>query len=116
MLTKKVRLLKRKKAIRAKISGTAETPRLNVFRSNTHIYGALIDDLSGKTLLRVSDKALKSNKKVTKTERAFATGKALAESALKKKFKKVVFDRGGYLFHGRVKALASGAREGGLEF
>ncbi|MDP2671817.1 MAG: 50S ribosomal protein L18 [bacterium] len=116
MRSKIVRKLKRKTAIRAKISGTALVPRLNVFRSNTHIYASLIDDTVGKTLLSVGDRVLKEGKNQKKTEKAFAAGKLLAEKALKEKIKKVVFDRSGYLYHGRVKALAEGAREGGLEF
>jgi large subunit ribosomal protein L18 len=116
MRNKKLRMQKRKVGIRAKIVGSSERPRLNVFRSNYHIYGALIDDSAGKTLVSTSDKGMKLNEKDTKTSAAFAVGKMLAEKALKKNFKTVVFDRGGYLYHGRVKALAEGAREGGLEF
>lgn len=116
MRNKELRMQKRKSAIRAKVSGDASRPRLNVFRSNNHIYGALIDDSVGKTLVSMSDKSLKTIKKETKTDLAFAVGKLLAEKALKKNLKEVVFDRGGYLYHGRVKALAEGAREGGLKF
>ena len=110
-----VRRIARHKKIRARVSGSKETPRLLVRRSNIHIYGLLINDKENTTLFEVSDKALEK-KKMTKTEKAHEVGKMLAEKALKEKIKKVVFDRGGYLFHGRVKALAEGAREGGLNF
>jgi large subunit ribosomal protein L18 len=110
-----IRRIARHKKIRASVVGTKETPRLFVRRTNSHIYGSLIDDKAGKTLIEVSDKSL-SKKKVTKTEKAKEVGKSLAEKAVKEKIKKVVFDRGGYLYHGRVKALAEGAREGGLNF
>ncbi len=102
------------KRIRAKISGTKEQPRLSVFRSNKHIFLQLIDDNSGKTLVSAND--LKTKKKATKTEIAKEVGKELAKLAKAKKIKKVVFDRGGYKYHGRVKASAEGAREGGLNF
>ncbi len=99
--------------IRAKISGTKEIPRLSVFRSGKFIYAQLIDDDKGLTLVAGSD--LKSTKG-TKTERAKAVGLALAEMAKAKGIAKVVFDRGGFLYRGRVAALADGAREGGLKF
>ncbi len=106
------------KRIRAKISGTKEQPRLSVFRSNKHIFLQLIDDSSQKTLVSAND--LKINPpaggKGTKTEIAKEVGKELAKLAKAKKIKKVVFDRGGYKYHGRVKASAEGAREGGLNF
>lgn len=89
-------------------------PRLTVFRSSKHIYATLVDEKSGKTLFSVSDKTLTS--KVTKVEKAKEVGKQFAQKAAAKKVKKVVFDRAGYLYHGRVKALAEGAREGGLDF
>ena len=106
---------KRHNRVRNKISGTAECPRLNVFRSNTNIYAQLIDDVAGVTLASASsnDSAVE---KGTKVEQSAAVGKLIAERAVAKGYKKVVFDRGGYLFHGRVKALADGARENGLEF
>ncbi|WP_164470862.1 50S ribosomal protein L18 [Vaginisenegalia massiliensis] len=109
----KVRL-KRHGRVRNKISGTAECPRLNVFRSNTHIYAQLIDDVAGVTLASASslDEAVSG----TKVEQATMVGKLIAERGAAKDVKKVVFDRGGYLYHGRVKALADGARENGLEF
>jgi large subunit ribosomal protein L18 len=105
---------RRHNRIRAKAIGTKEKPRLSVFRSNRHITLQLIDDQSGKTLVSASD--LKLKKKATKTEIAKEIGKKLAETAKEKKIKKVVFDRGGYKYHGRVKAAAEGAREGGLNF
>ncbi len=108
----------RHKRIRAKISGTKEQPRLSVFRSNKHIFLQLIDDSSQKTLVSASDLKinLSAGGKGTKTEIAKEVGKELAKLAKAKKIKKVVFDRGGYKYHGRVKASAEGAREGGLSF
>lgn len=104
----------RHKRVRARAIGTKQRPRLSVFRSNKHIFLQLIDDRAGKTLVSAAD--LKSKKKLTKTELAKSAGKKLAETAKEKKIKKVVFDRGGYKYHGRVKAAAEGAREGGLNF
>lgn len=103
--------------VRAKISGTAERPRLAVFRSNKEIYAQLIDDVSGHTLCAASssDKQGKSFAG-TKVEKAKMVGKLIAERAVEKGLKSVTFDRGGYLYHGRIKSLAEGAREGGLEF
>ena len=106
-----------RRRIRSKISGSADKPRLSVFRSNTAIYAQLIDDISGKTLLSCSSqKKDVSSQPETKTEASKAVGLKLAELAKAKGINHVVFDRGGYLFHGRVKALADGAREGGLIF
>jgi len=109
-----------KKHIRKKVKGTPECPRLTVFRSINSIYAQLIDDTTNKTLIGVStiSKTLKADikKAKNKTEAATLVGKAIAEEAKKKKIEKVVFDRNGYLYHGRVKALAEGAREGGLKF
>ena len=103
--------------IRAKIRGTKEKPRLSIFRSNKHIFLQLIDDETGKTLASASD--LKINPpvggKISKTEIAKETGKLLAGSAKEKKIKKIVFDRGKYKYHGRVRAAAEGMREGGLK-
>jgi large subunit ribosomal protein L18 len=110
---------RRHRRIRAKISGTAERPRLNIFRSLEHIYVQVIDDEAGRTLVSAStvDKNLQSEMSgKTKKEQATLVGKAVAERAQVAGIKQVVFDRGGYLYHGRVKALADGAREGGLEF
>lgn len=115
MQEKNLRRQKRHSRIRPLVKGTDKRPRLAVFRSNVHIYGMLVDDLNRKTLFTVSDKSL-NKKGVTKTDKAKEVGKLLAEKAQKEKIKKVTFDRAGYLYHGRVKALAEGAREGGLEF
>jgi large subunit ribosomal protein L18 len=103
----------RHKRVRAKVHGIKDKPRLSVFRSNKHISLQLIDDNSGKTLVSASD--LKLKKKGTKTEIAREVGKKLAESAKLKKIKNVVFDKGGYKYHGRIKAVAEGAKEGGLK-
>jgi len=108
-----------KKSIRKKIEGTAEVPRLTVFRSLKSIYAQLVDDNTGATLFTVSSlsTALASDiKGKTKTETAQIVGKALGEEAKKRNIEKVVFDRNGYLYHGRVKAVADGAREAGLKF
>ena len=104
--------------IREKMSGTPERPRLNVYRSLNHIYTQLIDDLNGVTLVSASSFGKKSEEKHYggNVEAAKSVGKLIAERAQEKGIKKVVFDRGGYLYHGRVKALADAAREAGLEF
>ncbi|HYV94091.1 MAG TPA: 50S ribosomal protein L18 [Chitinophagales bacterium] len=101
--------------IRKKISGTKERPRLTVFRSNGDIYAQIIDDAQGHTLASVSSRKMKELKG-SKVERSKETGKALAQMAKDHGIISVVFDRGGYLYHGRVKAFAEGAREGGLQF
>jgi large subunit ribosomal protein L18 len=101
--------------IRAKLSGTAERPRLNVYRSLNHIYVQVIDDQKGETLVSASSMQLKL-KTGGNVASAKEIGKAVAEKALEKGIKKVVFDRGGFLYHGRIKALAEAAREAGLEF
>ena len=108
--------LKRHKRVRAKISGTPEMPRLNVFRSEANIYAQVIDDVNGVTLASASslDKAIEGYG--CNIAAATAVGKLVAERAKAKGIETVVFDRGGYLYHGRVKALAEGAREGGLKF
>ena len=108
--------LKRHKRVRAKISGTPEMPRLNVFRSEASIYAQVIDDVNGVTLASASslDKAIEGYG--GNIAAATAVGKLVAERAKAKGIETVVFDRGGYLYHGRVKALAEGAREGGLKF
>ena len=113
--TNKARI-KRHMRIRNKISGTAERPRLNVFRSNTNIYAQIIDDLSGTTLAAASslDKEIAGNG--GNKEAAKEVGKLVAKRAADKGITEVVFDRGGYVYHGRVKELADGAREGGLKF
>jgi large subunit ribosomal protein L18 len=109
---------RRHKRIRVRLRGTDQRPRLNVFRSLKHIYAQVIDDASGKTLAAASTNEAEARGDLSgsKTERARAVGKALAERAKEKGVGAVVFDRGGYLYHGRVKALADGAREAGLEF
>ena len=99
--------------VRAKVSGTPERPRLSVFRSNGYIYAQIIDDTTSKTLVAADDRGVKQG---TKTERATAVGADLATKAKAANITKVVFDRGGYVFAGRVKALAEAARAGGLEF
>lgn len=104
--------------IKKVISGTSDFPRLSVFRSNKEIYCQLIDDVSGNTLMQSSsrDKSITDLKLETNMEVSYNVGKTLAENAVKKGIKKIKFDRGGYLYHGRVKSLAEGAREGGLKF
>jgi len=131
MKNKKSKRQKRHSRVRAKINGTSSIPRLSVFRSNKHIYAQLIDDEKNKTLASASDLDLKLKSKTKKKENnlsnkeliAYRTGAFLAKKALnlstdkqKKKIQKVVFDRGGYKYHGRIKALAQGARENGLKF
>ncbi len=106
---------RRHSRIREKISGTSECPRLNVFRSNTQIFAQIIDDVKGVTLVSSSSVELKL-KNGGNVEGASLVGKDIAEKAKKSNINKVVFDRGGYLYHGRVKALAEAARENGLEF
>ena len=108
--------LKRHKRVRGKISGTPERPRLNVFRSETNIYAQIIDDVSGKTLVSASSLEKSFNCDGTKTDAAKMVGQLVAERAKAAGITTVVFDRGGYVYHGRVQALAEGAREGGLEF
>jgi large subunit ribosomal protein L18 len=100
--------------IRHKINGTAQKPRLTVFRSNTQIYAQVIDDVKGVTIASASSLGLKD--KVTKTEQAAKVGALVAKAALEAGVSEVVFDRNGYLYHGRVKQLADSAREGGLKF
>ena len=107
--------LKRHRKVRARINGTKDIPRLSVFRSNKDMFVQLIEDIEGKTLASVGGKEIKEKNK-TKLEMAALIGKLIAEKANKIKIKKVVFDRGGYKYHGRVKAIADGARESGLEF
>jgi len=114
-LTKSERRHRIKLRIRKKISGTAIQPRVAVFRSNSQIYVQIIDDVAGKTLVSASSLEL-GKAKFNKTEAATKVGASLAVKAKDAGIEKVVFDRGGYLYHGRVKALAEGAREGGLKF
>ena len=113
MVSKIARRNKIKTRIRGKISGTAERPRMSVFRSNKGIYVQVIDDLNGNTLVAASSKGLEGG---TKSEVAAKVGAAIAKKALEAGITTVVFDRNGYLFHGRVKSLADAAREAGLKF
>ncbi len=116
------RRIQRKKRIRAKVFGTADRPRLSVFKSGMHIYAQLIDDGKQVTLASASDLKLKGSEgskkdqKIKRTEIAQKVGEELAKKAIAAKIKKVTFDRNGFAYHGRIKALAEGARKGGLEF
>ncbi len=112
----KAQRLHRHKRVRGKVSGTPERPRLNVFRSETNIYAQVIDDTTGKTLASASSLEKGFSCDGTKTDAARKVGELVAERAKAKGIEAVVFDRGGYLYHGCVKALAEGAREGGLQF
>ncbi len=112
-LSKTEQRTRRHRRIRAKVSGTAERPRLAVFKSNSYMYAQLIDDTKGATLVASSDMGLKGK---TKTERAKLAGVALAKIAKEKGLESAVFDRGGFIYTGRVRAFAEGAREGGLVF
>ena len=112
-VTKKIQRARRQRRIRAKVFGTLEKPRLSVFKSNKFTYAQIIDDKTGKTLVSASD--MKISKK-GKLERASEVGKTVAEKAKELKIKKVVFDRGGFIYTGRVKALAESARASGLQF
>ena len=113
MISKIARRNKIKTRIRGKISGTAERPRMSVFRSNKGIYVQVIDDLTGNTIVAASSKGLEGG---TKVEVAAKVGEEIAKRAMEKGVTEVVFDRNGYLFHGRVKSLADAARQGGLKF
>jgi len=118
--TRRAGRLRRHVRVRERITGTAERPRLSVHRSLTHVYAQVIDDKTGRTLASASDLDLKEGKapaaKTSKTDRAKAVGKALADRAKAAGVEAVIFDRGGYRYHGRVKALADAARESGLKF
>ena len=116
-LTKSERRQRIKSRIRKIVAGTPEQPRLSVFRSNKEIYAQIVDDVNGVTISAASsrDKEI-SSAKGTKSEIAALVGKAVAEKAIKAGVEKISFDRGGYLYHGRVKSLADGAREAGLKF
>ncbi len=124
MLERQLKRQRRHRRVRAKIKGTAKVPRLCVFKSTKHIYAQLINDEKGETLIAASDSEIKkpTDSKISKSEKekkfikACKVGKLIAQKAAKKEIKKVVFDRGGYKYHGKVKALAEGAREGGLQF
>jgi len=115
-LTSRDQRARRHRKIRARISGTASKPRLCVYKSNKFIYGQLVDDSKGKTLFSVSDLKLDSGTKKTKVEKARIVGAMLGKLAVDGKIKKVAFDRGGFIYTGRVRALAEGAREAGLDF
>jgi large subunit ribosomal protein L18 len=117
MITKEIRRQKIKFRVRRKISGTTQKPRLSVFRSNTEIYAQLIDDETGQTLAAASSREKDiTAQKGTKVEKGKLVGAAIARKATELGLKDVTFDRSGYLYHGRVKAVAEGAREGGLKF
>jgi large subunit ribosomal protein L18 len=126
MIDKREKRYRRHRRVRVKVKGTKEHPRFSIFRSNQHIYGQLIDDEKGYTLLNVSDLEIKGakNQKLktekekikTKISLAYQVGRLIAKKALDNGIKEIVFDRGGYKYHGRVKAMADGAREGGLKF
>lgn len=116
VLLRKNNRARRKERIRGKIVGTTERPRLTIFRSNKYIYGQLIDDTCGKTLVANAGEVREVHQATKKLEAAKKTGQLLAEKALKAKIKRVVFDRNGYIFTGRVAGFAQGAREGGLKF
>jgi large subunit ribosomal protein L18 len=105
-----------KKMIRKRVEGTQEKPRLSVFRSNTGIYAQIIDDKLGRTIVSASSLEIDKTSKSINIEKSKKVGLALAEKAKKEGISKVVFDRNGYLYHGKIKALAEGAREGGLQF
>jgi large subunit ribosomal protein L18 len=106
--TKQQKRIRRHNRIRAKVIGTDKMPRLCVFKSNQHIYAQIIDDTKGKTIVHASG--------AKKAKVAFEVGKEIAKLAIEKKIKKIVFDRGGFKYHGRIRALADGAREAGLQF
>jgi large subunit ribosomal protein L18 len=114
-IKKNNKVIRRKARTRAKIAGTANRPRLSVFRSNASMYLQLIDDVAATTLVSAHSREIKA-KSAGKVESSLELGKLLAKKALEKKIKAVVFDRGAYKYHGRVKAAAEGARSGGLEF
>jgi len=116
-LTKSERRLRIRKRIRKTISGTQSNPRLSIFRSNKEIYAQMIDDVTGNTIIAASSREKEiAAATATKSEKAKMVGKSLAAKALEKGIQTCAFDRGGYLYHGRVKELADGAREGGLKF
>jgi len=116
MLGKLSRRDRIKKGIRKHLSGSSERPRLSVFRSNKGIYAQVIDDLSGKTIVSASSLSKEFTAEGSKSDQSVAVGKLVAEKAIAAGIKEVVFDRNGYLYHGRIKSLAEGAREGGLIF
>lgn len=114
---KEARRQRVKRGIRKRVEGTVERPRLTIFRSNAEIYAQIVDDNQGKTLVSCSSRLKEiGGQKITKTEQSVLVGKKLAEKAIAAGISKVVFDRNGFKYHGRIKALADGAREGGLQF
>lgn len=115
-LSKVEKRIRIKRRVRGKISGSSELPRLSVYKSNKEIYAQLIDDNSGKTLASASSREKGVDANGTKTEVSAAVGKAIAAKAIAAGIENIVFDRNGFVYHGRVKALADGAREGGLKF
>jgi large subunit ribosomal protein L18 len=115
-MAKLVGRARRKLRIRKKISGTTERPRLTVFRSNKQIYCQVVDDVLGRTLVDATSLKLDKAAEANKSQRAEKVGEAVAQACIGKGIKQVVFDRNGYIYHGRVKSLAEGARKGGLEF
>lgn len=114
--TKRESRLRIKRRVRGKISGSSDLPRLSVYRSNKQIYAQVIDDTTGRTLASASSLKVENGSAVAKTEQASLVGKAIAEAAKSAGVESVVFDRNGYLYHGRIKQLAEAAREGGLKF
>ncbi|MBI4153525.1 50S ribosomal protein L18 [Candidatus Woesebacteria bacterium] len=116
MRNKIEKFIQRKTRVRTKVSGSSDRPRLSVFRSNRYLYAQIIDDVKGKTLLSASSKEKEAATLKTNIEKAAKVGETLAKKATKAKIKKVTFDRSGYKYHGIIKALAEGARKGGLEF
>ena len=114
--TKEARRAKIRARVRSTVKGTAERPRLSVFRSNKQIYAQIIDDNQGKTLVSAGSAYIKDSQNMPKIDQAKVVGKAIAERAMAAGIESVVFDRGGYLYHGRVKSLAEAAREAGLKF
>ncbi len=114
--SKTARRAKIRTRVRGKIKGTAERPRLSVFRSNKQIYAQIIDDSQGQTVVSVASSLIKEAQNINKVEQARLVGRSIAERAKAAGINEVVFDRGGYLYHGRVKSLAEGAREAGLKF
>lgn len=117
-MKKREQRIRRHKRVRARVTGASQRPRLSVFRSSRHIYAQLIDDVKGKTMAQFNDSLLdiKESKKTVKSDRAKLVGKHLGKILSEKGIKKIVFDRGGYKYHGRVKALADGLRETGVKF
>ncbi|MBI5455155.1 MAG: 50S ribosomal protein L18 [Deltaproteobacteria bacterium] len=114
--TQRTGWLNRKARVRKKVLGTAERPRLNVYRSNKHIYAQVIDDAAGRTIVAASTRTDGVPESAKKAEAAKKVGELIGKLAKEKGVEKVVFDRSGYIYHGRIKALADGAREAGLEF